>query len=156
SQLGTQVEVGLGLECEAPRLAPGAQHRVVVGRAALGDAWVREVRDLLEARRELLLDRLELALEGRDALARLPRLLAQRRGVAARLHDLPDLSRGVVSRLLEPLDLHQQAAPLRVQLLKRLEQRGIGAALAKRLRDLVEVLAYVSRVEHGRIVAVVY
>ena len=90
----------------------------------------------------------QLALQLADLLAQRAHLGLQRLGVSARTDDLADLAGALVAPFLELLDLDEQAAPPRVQLLEPVEG-GLHAAPAQRLADLVQVFPDVMQIEHA-------
>ena len=115
------VPVGLRLEVEARRLAPGLDHGVV--RAVPADRYrgVRQVGDAHQQAVQPLLGLPERALELLDAAGDRAHLEDQRFGVFARFFHARDLVRYGVAAVPQFLDLQKRAAVKLVDFPERLQ-----------------------------------
>ncbi len=69
AEFGAEVPMGLGFEIELCGFAGAAHLDVIVGRFSDGDRFVRDVGDAGEERLELVVDGLDLFVQGGDLIA---------------------------------------------------------------------------------------
>src|SRR5258705_3730600 len=128
-QRGADLFMRLGRETERPWLAPVTNLDVVVLALAHGDRWVGHVRELEQEPFESLVDRLELGVEGLDALADLAHARLLGSGVLAAALGLADRLGGFVAQRLEIVALADEPAALGVEDEQLVDE--LGAALGR-------------------------
>ncbi len=119
--------MGLGLEVEVGRLAPGALHPVGALVGALRHRLVAQVGEGELGRGHLLVDRRDFLLELLDLALELGDRRDLGRGVAAAALDASDLLRGLVAPTFPVFELDEALAPLGVAALPAFERPGLDA-----------------------------
>ncbi len=143
-----QAEAGTDLPVRGPLpggqgLAPGSNHRVVVGACAVRHLVARGVRDEQQVRLDGRLDERELRIEGCDPLAELGegRLAGLGLGGLAGPDVLPHLAAAFVPLVLDRVRLGQQLAPAGIGFQQSVDDLRTLALAGDRALDGVRVVA---------------